>query len=59
MIGLRFSGGPFFFPDFGNGVNMPICISDGGFPSFAVVLNISAMLLCMEAGAYMMFSALI
>ena len=52
MIGLRFSGCPFFFPGFGDGVKMPICISDGGFPSFAVVSNISAMLLCMAAGAY-------
>ena len=47
--GLRLSGGPFFFPGFGSGVNMPICIQDGGFPSFAVVLTISAMLLCTEA----------
>ena len=59
MIGLRFSGGPFFFPGLGNGVKMPICLSHGMFPSFAVVLNISAMLLCMEAGAYLMCSALI
>ena len=57
MLGLRFSGGPFFFPGFGNGVKMPICISDGGFTYFAVVLNISAMLFCMEAGAYFMCSA--
>ena len=55
-MGLRFSGGPFFSPGFGNGVKMPICISGGGFPSFAVVLNISAMLLCMEAGAYFICS---
>ena len=59
MIGLRFSGGHFFPPGFGNGVKMPICISDGGFPIFAVVLNISAMLLCIEAGAYLMCSAFI
>ena len=42
MIGLRFSGGPFFFPCFGSGVKMPIVSSSGagGFPSFAVVFRI-------------------
>ena len=40
MIGLRFSGGLFLSPGFGNGVKMPICISDGGFPSFAVVSSL-------------------
>ena len=59
MIGLWFSGGPFFSPGFGNGVKMPICISDGGFHSFDVVLNIFAMLFCMEVGAYLICSALI
>ena len=59
MIDLMYSGGPFFFPAFGNGVRMPICISDGGLVSFAVMLCISAMLLCMEEGAYVICSALI
>ena len=42
MIGLRFSGGPFFFPGFGSGVKMPIVSSSGagGFPYFAVVFRI-------------------
>ena len=45
IIGRKFSGGPFFFPGFGNGIKMPILSSSGGFPSFAVVFRICAIFL--------------
>ena len=41
MTGLRFAGGPSFFPGFGNGTNIPSIISSGPSPVFAISLNIS------------------
>ena len=58
IIGLRFSGGPFFFPGFCNGVRCPIFISLGYSPVSAELFSRSAICSYMTSGAYFKCSVL-
>ncbi len=58
IIGLRFSGGPFFFPGFCSGTRCPNFISFGYFPVFTMLFNSSAICWWTVIGAYLRCSAL-
>ena len=57
IIGLMFSGGPFFFPGFCKGVRMPKFSSSSCSPVSAIRLKMIAICLWIYTGAYLMYSA--
>ena len=57
IMGLMFSGGPFFFPGFCKGVRMPKFSSSSCSPVSAIRLKMIAICLWISTGAYLMYSA--
>ena len=57
IIGLMFSGGPFFFPGFCKGVRMPKFSSSSCSPVSAISLKMIAICLWISTGEYFMYSA--